>query len=187
MWRPLFLWIALLAASALVALLAWQNRGLRAQRDWLSDRVDYAYPGMYVPRIDVRSIDGAAIELGAPSAEHQVLFFFTHTCPYCLQSAPTVAEAARRLRRSFGDRVAMLGICQCSADQAREYAERHDFDFPVVAMSDRRSLTLYRARMVPVLMIVGRDGRIVHAAQGVFATRRQIDALFASLQKPTSP
>jgi peroxiredoxin len=186
MWRQIFLWVALLAASALVVLLAWQNRDLRAHRDWLSDRVDYAYPGMYVPAIRARSVDGAEFELGAPRAEHQVLYFFTHTCPYCRQSAPTVAETARVLQRSLGDRVSMLGICECSETQAREYARRHDFDFPVIAMTDRRSLMLYRARIVPVLLVVGRDGRVKHAVQGVFGTQAHTRGLVAALHSPAA-
>ena len=78
MWRSIVVWIALLAASILVALLGWQNRGLRKERDWLTDRVSYAYPGMYVPALEVRSTSGADLELGAPRGDFQVLYFFTH-------------------------------------------------------------------------------------------------------------
>lgn len=184
MWRPILLWLALLAASALVSVLAWQNRGLRAHRDWLSDRVDYAYPGMYVPAIKARSIDGAEFELGTPSAEHQLLYFFTHTCPYCRQSAPALAEAARVVERDFGGRVSTLGICECTDAQAREYAQRHGFGFPIIAMTDRRSLMLYRARTVPVLLVVGRDGRVKHAIQGIFDSEAQTRDLVAALQNP---
>jgi peroxiredoxin len=186
MWRSMFPWIALLAASALVALLGWQNRGLRADRDWLTDRVSYAYPGMYVPLIKVRSIDGETFELGAPRADYQVLYFFTHTCPYCRQSAPAVAQTAHSLQRRFGARVSMLGICQCTDDQAREYARRHDFDFPVIAMNDRRSVMLYRARIVPVLLAIDRDGRVRHVSQGVFGDEKQIRDLVAALQNRAS-
>ena len=61
MWRSIFVWIALLAASVLVALLGWQNRGLRADRDWLTDRAAYAYPGMYVPVVETSALDGAKL------------------------------------------------------------------------------------------------------------------------------
>jgi peroxiredoxin len=186
MWRSIVVWTALMAASALVALLGWQNRGLRADRDWLTDRVSYAYPGMYVPLVKARSVDGIEFELGAPRADYQVLFFFTHTCPYCRQSAPAVAETARTLQHRFGARVSMLGVCQCTDDQAREYARRHGFDFPVITMSDRRSLMLYRARMVPVLLAVDRDGRVRYAVQGVFGTEEQTRGLVAALQNRPS-
>jgi peroxiredoxin len=186
MWRSILPWIALLAASTLVAVLGWQNRGLRADRDWLTDRVSYAYPGMYVPLVKVRSVDGEAFELGAPRADYQVLYFFTHTCPYCRQSAPAVAETARTLQNRFGARVSMLGICQCTDDQAREYAKRHGFGFPVIAMNDRRNVMLYRARIVPVLLAVDRDGRVRHVAQGVFGSKEQTRGLVAALQNRTS-
>lgn len=187
MWRSIVVWIALLAASILVALLGWQNRGLRKERDWLTDRVSYAYPGMYVPALEVRSTSGADLELGAPRGDFQVLYFFTHDCAYCLKSAPTLARTARTLQSDFGSQVSMLGICQCTDDQAREYALRHRFDFPVVTMSDRRNLMLYRARIVPLLLVVDRDGRVRHAIQGVFDTEEQTRGLIAALRNRASP
>ena len=82
--------------AVLVALLGWQNRGLRADRDWLTDRAAYAYPGMYVPVVETTAFDGAKLALGAPSGERQILFFFNHTCKYCRASAPTVGRDCAR-------------------------------------------------------------------------------------------
>lgn len=183
MWRSISVWIALLAASALVALLGWQNRGLRADRDWLTDRAAYAYPGMYVPVVETTALDGAKLALGEPSGERQVLFFFNHTCEYCRASAPTVAATARAIRKEFGDRVEMIGVCQCDAAQAEAYARAHGFDFPIALLNAPRELMLYRARGVPVLLAIDRDGRVRHAIQGVFDTREQVDALLAELRR----
>lgn len=187
MWRSTWIWIALLSASALVAWLGWQNKALRADRDWLTDRVNFAYPGMYVPVIDAVALDGAPFALGAPSGEQQVLFFFNHTCPYCRASAPTVAQAAKAIREAHGDRVAMIGVCQCTPAQARQFATRHHFDFPIVTLVQQREVMLYRARGVPLLLAVGRDGRVRHAVQGVFDTREQVAALIAGLGRKDAP
>ena len=186
--RSILLWTVMLSAMVLVALLGWQNRELRGDRDWLLDRVNYAYPGMYVPLVDARTSDGTQIVLGRPEAERQVLFFFNHTCPYCLSSAPIVADAARALRVEFGDRIAMLGVCVCTETQAGEYARRHDFDFPIITMREERNLALYRARTVPLLMIIDREGRVRHTIPGVFNTREQVQQLMAVLRgKDASP
>ena len=187
MWRSIFVWIALLAASVLVALLGWQNRGLRADRDWLTDRAAYAYPGMYVPVVETTALDGAKLALGEPAGERQILFFFNHTCKYCRASAPTVAETARAIRKEFGDRVAVIGVCQCDAAQAQAFVRAHGFDFPVALLNAPRELMLYRARGVPLLLAIDRDGRVRHAIQGVFDTREQVDDLLAELRRKDAP
>lgn len=187
MWRSAFTWIALLAASALVVVLGLQNRGLREDRDRLTDRAAYAYPGMYVPVVDAPRIEGGRLALGAPVGDLQVLFFFDETCPYCLRSAPTVVDVATTLQREFGERVAMIGVCQCAPEQARDYARTHGFAFPVVTVNAQRALALYRARGVPMLLAVDREGRVRHAVQGVFDTREQAERLLAELRRMQSP
>lgn len=187
MWRSVFTWIALLAASALVVVLAVQNRGLREDRDRLTDRAAYAYPGMYVPVVDAPRIDGGRLALGAPTGDLQVVFFFDETCPYCLRSAPTVVDVAATLQREFGERAAMVGVCQCSPEEARDYARAHGFAFPVVTVSAQRALSLYRARGVPMLLAIDREGRVRHAVQGVFDTREQVERLLAELRRMQSP
>lgn len=182
MRRSLFGWAALFAAAVLIVVLGRQNRELRQDRDWLTDRVSYAYLGMYVPVVQKRDLAGESAVLGAPAGKAQVLFFFDHTCPYCLKSAPSIALVARRLRAEFGDRVAMIGVCQCDPVQAAEYARTHGFDFPVVTMRERRELMLYRARRVPLLLAIDREGRVRHAVQGVFEGEARTEALFAALR-----
>jgi peroxiredoxin len=187
MWRSAFTWIALLAASALVVVLGLQNRGLREDRDRLTDRAAYAYAGMYVPVVDAPRIDGGRLALGAPAGDLQVVFFFDETCPYCLRSAPTVVDVATTLQREFGERAAMIGVCQCSPEQARAYTRAHGFTFPVVTVNAQRALALYRARGVPMLLAIDREGRVRHAVQGVFDTREQAEGLLAELRRMQSP
>jgi peroxiredoxin len=187
MWRSTFVWIALFSAAAMVAVLGWQNRGLRADRDLLTDRLQYAYPGMYVPQVDAQALDGGMLALGTPAQDRQVLFFFNHTCPHCRTSAPSVVSAANRIAGEFGRGVAVIGVCQCEPAQAREYARTHGFGFPIVTLRDPRSLALYRARGVPALLVIDRDGRVRHAVQGVFDTREQIENLLAELRRKDAP
>jgi len=187
MSRSSIAWIGMILAAALVVVLAWQNRGLRADRDWLSDRAHYAYPGMYVPEIGVDSLQGAKIALGSPAGDFQVLFFFNETCPHCRASAPAVSALAPVLRDAFADRVALIGICECDDAAARRYADAQRFDFPVASLRDRRALMLFRAQNVPLLLAIGRDGRVRHAVQGTFSTQAQRDALLAALRRSPRP
>lgn len=186
-WRPFTTWAGMTIASALIVVLAWQNRGLRADREWFSDRSHYAYPGMYVPEIPVTSLQGTKIALGSPARDFQVLFFFNETCPHCRTSAPAVSALAPVLRDTFADRVALIGICECGEAEARRYGEAQRFDFPLASLRDRRSLMLFRAQSVPLLLVIDREGRVRHAVQGTFSTEAQHEALLAALRQPPSP
>lgn len=179
-------WLALLAACALVLVLAWQNRGLREERRWFVTRTTEPYPGMYVPRIDVPAVDGTPLTLGVPSAERQVLFFFTTTCPYCKRSAPQIVQAAQRLAAQQ-PRVQVLGVCQCSPAQAQRYAAEQGFTFPVTTLTDRRAVMLFRARNVPTLLALDREGRVRYARVGVFETTERMQDLMAAVRNTEAP
>ncbi|CEJ48728.1 Cytochrome C biogenesis protein [Xanthomonas citri pv. bilvae] len=182
-----WLWMGLLVACALIAMLAWQNRQLRVQQQWLQTRISAPYDGMYVPRIEATDGDGRRHLLGAPHGPAQVLFFFTTTCPYCQRSAPTVLRAARELQANLPGRPQLLGVCHCDTAQAARYAHVHGFDFPVVTLTNRRALMLFRARNVPLLMAIDAEGRVRHSHLGVFDTTERVQDLVAALRRTGAP
>lgn len=112
---------------------------------------------------------------------------FTTTCPYCQRSAPTVLRAARQLQANLPGRPQLLGVCQCDAAQAARYAHVHGFDFPVVTLTDRRTLMLFRARNVPLLMAIDGQGRVRHSRLGVFDTTERVQDLVAALRRMDAP
>ncbi|WP_349782843.1 TlpA disulfide reductase family protein [Xanthomonas arboricola] len=179
--------MGLLIACALIAVLAWQNKQLRAQQQLLQARISAPYDGMYVPRIEVTDTAGQPHLLGVTQGQAQVLFFFTTTCPYCQRSAPTVLRAAQQLQANLPGRPQLLGVCQCDATQAARYAHVHGFDFPVVTLTDRRALMLFRARNVPLLMAIDGQGRVRHSRLGVFDTTEQVQDLVAALRRTDAP
>ncbi|PPU76405.1 cytochrome C biogenesis protein [Xanthomonas cucurbitae] len=182
-----WLWMGLLVACALIAVLAWQNRQLRLQQQWLQTRVSSPYAGMYVPRVEATDARGQRHLLGAPQAQAQVLFFFTTTCPYCQRSAPTVLRAAHQLQANLPGHPQLLGVCQCDPAQAARYAHVHGLDFPVVSLTDRRALMLFRARNVPLLLAIDGQGRVRHSHLGVFDTTERVQDLVAALRRTDAP
>ncbi|WP_031338794.1 peroxiredoxin family protein [Xanthomonas maliensis] len=179
--------MGLLLTCALVAVLAWQNRQLRTQQQWLQARVTKPYDGMYVPTIAATGIDGQRYTLGVPRSRAQVLFFFTTTCPYCQRSAPTVVRAARQLQQALPGQTDLLGVCQCDPTQAARYAHLHGFEFPIVTLSDRRALMLFRARNVPLLLAIDGEGRVRHSHLGLFDTTERVQDLVAALRRTDAP
>ncbi|WP_242112187.1 TlpA family protein disulfide reductase [Luteimonas aquatica] len=172
--------LALLAAAALVVVLASQNRDLREQRDMLEKRAFEPYPGMWLPKVPATTLDGAKVELGTAPREFQLLYFFTPTCPYCKQSAPMVRQLAERLAGD-ADRVQLLGVADGRLDPVQRYVAEHDFDFPVVLLSDRRTLALFKAQSVPLLVVVDARGRVRHSHLGVFDRPEELDAMLKAV------
>jgi peroxiredoxin len=115
-----------------------------------------------------------------------VVFFFNDTCPYCLKSLPMDVETSQRLREEFGDAVSMLGVCACDAIEARDYARKHGLNFPVVAIRDKRTIVLFRAQTVPLLLVIDREGRVREFIQGVIETREQVETIMTAVRAKDS-
>ncbi|RPE77128.1 peroxiredoxin family protein [Vulcaniibacterium tengchongense] len=178
---------ALLVATALVIALGLQVRQLRAEQRWLVERASQAYAGMYVPRVAATALDGSRHHLGQPRARSQVLFFFTTTCPYCRASLPLVGSIARQLEAASGGTAQMLGVALDDPAAAAAYAREHALPFPVVALRDRRTAMLFRARKVPLLLVVGADGRVRYARPGVLNSREGVTGVLTAVRGTEVP
>lgn len=187
MRRPPYALIGLGIALALVAVLAWQNRSLRADQAWLIERATEPYYGMYVPIVPVADVQGRALALGGVTGDFQVLYFFTTQCACCRESAPMVRTLAGRIAAESRGRVQMIGVGQAPAAAVRNYAREHGFEFPVAAVEDRRTLMLFRGRTVPLVMVIGADGRVRHWHFGALDTREQVDAILAAMRRTDAP
>lgn len=181
-----WLWAALVLASVLVVALGWQVGRMREDQRWLADRVTAPYVGMYVPRVALSGLDGEAIELGQPRGDSQVLFFFTTTCPYCRASLPQLKRIAQQLPQASAGGAELIGVALAPPERARAYAREHGLDFPLVAHDDRRTAALFRARKVPALLVVGRDGRVRYSHIGALNDKRTLRELLRAL-RPTPP
>ncbi|WP_408950543.1 peroxiredoxin family protein [Lysobacter sp. Hz 25] len=180
------LWAALIVATALVVALGWQVGRLRNDQQWLVDRVTQPYVGMYVPRVALQSLDGRARELGQPAGDSQVVFFFTTTCPHCRASLPQLKLAASQLRAASGGGAELIGVAFASPEQTRGYADEHGLDFPLIAHDDRRTSALFRARKVPSLLVIGRDGRVRYQHVGAINSKQTLQELLRAV-RPAPP
>ncbi|MGH8082307.1 MAG: peroxiredoxin family protein [Lysobacter sp.] len=181
---PHALWAALAIATALVLALAWQVSRMRADQRWLVDRVTQPYVGMYVPKLALTSLDGQPVELGQPRGDAQVLFFFTTTCPHCRASLPQLKRAAEQLRAGPAH-IELIGVAFASPAQTAAYAREHALNFPLIAHDDRRTSALFRARKVPSLLVVGRDGRVRYQHVGEINGKQTLRELMLAVQPAT--
>ena len=93
--------------------------------------------------------------LGTPT----VLYFTHNMCHYCTQ----IIGFLKRVRPLYGkDELSILTI-NVWADGAkliRRYKEQFGLPFPMLAGKDRDLLRNYEVNYVPIVIFIGRDGRI---------------------------
>jgi peroxiredoxin len=136
------------------------------------------------PGFSARSVTGERLELAALLARGPVVLDFWATwCKPCLMSLP---ELERLHRRYAGRGVTVIGV---SVDgprnhaKVRPFAHRLGLGFPVVLDTDERLQALYQVRAVPTTVLIGRDGTLLHHAQGFLPgdTERLEAAVVAAL------
>lgn len=186
-WPVVSLVAALAVSTALVLLLALEVRQLREDQRWLVERASEPYFGMYVPQVPVTALDGSTHRLGQPRGRFQVLFFFTTSCPHCRASLPLVKSIARQLETASGGQAQMLGIAHDTPAAAVAYVREHELRFPVIASQDRRTATLFRARKVPLLLVIGDDGRVRYSRIGVLNSKEGITGVLTAVRDTDPP
>jgi hypothetical protein len=161
-----------------VAYLVRQNQALAEQNRLLTRRAVDPRPGLYVPALDVQTLDGMNVALGEPG-RRQLLFFFNHTCVYCRASVPAWKALSVRLGGDPG--IAVYGVALDSTDAVAAYTAEHGIGFPVIARPDPRLAGLYRVSAVPLVLVVD-DGRMTYARLGTLESPEAIDSVLAAVR-----
>jgi len=170
--------IALVGASALVVILAFQKRALIDRQQELAARSRDPQPGFYVPAIDIETVTGEPVRLGE-SAEGfvQMLFVFNTTCDFCKSSVPAWKEIASQLGHN-GD-VHVYGVSLQSVEETKGFVSEHSIEFPVVSLTDRKLRALYRSHLVPQTVVLDPKGRVEYARVGAVTEDALIDSIIA--------
>ena len=170
--------LVLLSASILVVVLALQNRDLRANQQILIDRIRYPYVGLTIPPASAIALNGDTVVIGTlGAARQQLLFFFTVSCEFCLRSLPAWNALADTL--AAGNLNALVyGVSLSSEDSTRAFVRAHPLRFPVVRFVDARMRALYRARAVPVAVVVSPLGIYSFTSLGALVTAAVKDSVF---------
>ena len=175
---------ALAGALALVAVLGAQSRGMRDRIVVLERRAFLPYAGMVVPAVQAMTLAGDTITIGDPPSEgRQVLLFFTTTCGYCRETLPAWQQLATTLRSS-AEGVEVIGVSLDSPAATVEYVRDESLTFPIVELPDARMRSLYRAKGVPITLVIGDGGRVLHSRMGALTTQNAIDSVFAAVRAP---
>jgi thiol-disulfide isomerase/thioredoxin len=121
-------------------------------------------PNFSLPRVDGQT---GSVSLASLHGRVVVLDFWATWCPPCIAMLPTMHE----LDSQFAPQgVAFLGVDsdggQTSADEVTAFLREHGAPYPVV-YDDGRANDLYRIKVLPTLVIVGKDGMIERVLMGM--------------------
>ncbi len=159
---------ALLFATALVVLLAIQNRALREDYAALLEQTRLPHPGLPLPTFETVTMDGKPVTIGrSPDGARQILFIFDTSCPYCEASLPAWKKIATALDTAPGDGIDVYGISLDAADTSARYAAQHGLSFPILTFPEAKLAALYRSRVVPQLLLLDSAGVVLYARPGV--------------------
>lgn len=169
---------SLIPLVLLVFTLAWQNRQLQQENSVLSANMTAPYIRMWVPEINIETLDGDRVAVGKPQKNYQILFFFSPVCRYCYESLPAISHLVERV----DDTIRIIGISNANLKETSAYVKQHKLEFSVAALADIRTLSLFRARVVPLILIIDNSGRVKHYHRGVLSTQDDVDAILAAVQ-----
>ncbi len=114
--------------------------------------------GAVPPDFSATAIDGTAVSMAALKGQPTWLTFGASWCPDCRAEA-TDLQAAYEKYQPQGLAILGVFIDEPEAD-AKAYAERVGFTFPLVSDPQGRVADLYRTYGIPIHFFVGRDGTI---------------------------
>ncbi|MEE8528594.1 MAG: methylamine dehydrogenase accessory protein MauD [Gammaproteobacteria bacterium] len=134
--------------------------------------------GMAAPDLDLETITGKPISVGATAANgrSQLLFFLSPDCPVCRSFLPII-RAGSKSERTWLDVV--LASDGDDVDHGEYIAEHHLTGFPYVIS---RSLGMaYGVAKLPYAVLVDGAGKI--ASMGIVNSREHLDSLFEAKER----
>jgi methylamine dehydrogenase accessory protein MauD len=166
------LWAAVVALAAAVLALARQVGVLHERIAPVGALALGRGPqtGEAAPRLTVRTLAGASVEIGGPLPERglRLLFFVSPTCPICKSLLPIV--------RAFADaeKLDLLLVGDGELEQQRQMAQRHGLAPERFAHAPEAGRAFQVAKL-PYAVLVNELGVI--AAQGLVNSREHLESL----------
>jgi len=119
------------------------------------------------PEVEGTDLDGQTFQLSAHRGQAVLLVFFLHTCPHCHHALSFLKTALPKIPEA--QRPKLIGIS--IVDRAYAVRERMKTDgldfFPILMDPDGSIRNAYGANSgVPDLVLVDKEGRIVHRSDG---------------------
>lgn len=183
LWERRLLYAAVMAAALAMIVLVRQYDDLRQRHRALTQRLQWPHAGYSVPTFHAVTIDGDSVTVGRANDGRQLLIVFTTECPYCRASVGAWRRIIDAASREV-PRIATLGITLDDGGSVPEYRREHDLRMPVLVFPDEKLRRLYRARSVPLLVLLDPTGRVLYSRLGALEDEAAIDSVLDALTSP---
>jgi len=121
--------------------------------------------GDIAPEIEAQLLDGSTFRLADHRGEVVVISFFATWCPPCREELPHVETELWQRFRDTG--LAVVAVArEETPDVVRPFVEERGFTFPVAVDPDRTNYARYADAFIPRLVVVDRNGTVLHHASG---------------------
>ena len=184
--RAVIIPLTLITATALLVVLSLQNRSLINRTRELAAKARDPHPGVYVPAVNLETVEGDSVRLGeSGDGRQQLLFVFSTRCDHCLASL----LAWNRIASKFDDdpHVQVVGLSTDSVGPTLEFFAAHNIRFPVVSFVDHKLRSLYRARIVPQTILLDPKGLVTYVRLGAIGEDVVADSVIAQAHVGTNP
>jgi methylamine dehydrogenase accessory protein MauD len=168
-------WIAVLALLAVVIALSRQIGILYERIAPMGALMMDSGPrvGEQAPVLEVPSLNGRPLAVGAPGRRSTLLFFLSPTCPVCKKLLPILLSIHGAEARAF-DLVFASDGEQPEHDAFRRRAGLSAFPYLLSAELGMR----WRISKLPYAVLIDKDG--VVRAKGLVNSREQVESLFTA-------
>lgn len=129
--------------------------------------------GEAAPRLEVPSLHGGSVSIGAAAQHSQLLFFLSPTCPVCKKLLPILKSIA-------GAESSWLRLVFASDGDAPEhqaFAKRVGLDAFPYLLSTELGMA-FRIGKLPYAVLLDEGGRV--RAKGLVNSREQLESLFTA-------
>jgi thiol-disulfide isomerase/thioredoxin len=155
-----------LLAAALAgagASLAWaQKGGSTAPGDAKAPGLPAIGSPLALP--DLTLLDGTRFDAAQAAGKVTVVYWWASWCPFCAVQSPHV-EKLWRTARSRGLQVLALSV-DTKVENAADYLRKKGYTFPAGMATPEVARILPKPKGLPVIVVRGRDGRVVFAEAG---------------------
>ncbi len=162
----IFLSISLSLLSPAAATAAGEGHALHELKPFV---VQPPKKPMPAPEFRLKDLDGRERSLSEFKGKALLIHFWASWCEPCRQEFPALS----RLAREYRDRgLVVLGIAGDSNERVQAFLKESPAGFPVFIDQYGSAMRDYHVKVIPVSVLIGRDGRIA----GILAGPREYDS-----------
>lgn len=159
-------WIIIMIAF-LIGLAVYQNGSDGQNKQSAADLEVQPLVGFKAPIFQLKGMDGEMYSL-AEETKPAIINFWASWCGPCELEAPELVK----LYDKYRDEIEIYAVNATTLDKeknAREFAERHEFDFPVLLDDDSKHKVIdqFEVQAYPTTFFVNRNGVIVDKVLGL--------------------